>query len=68
MTSCEHVVSIGHLEEAMYWAMLADPELREDSVNLASILRLAISGAAAALPVNVLNRFQERFGVSICEG
>ncbi|RZL77586.1 MAG: long-chain fatty acid--CoA ligase [Rhodococcus sp. (in: high G+C Gram-positive bacteria)] len=51
----------------MYWALLSEVSQREDAIDLGSMLKLAISGGAA-LPVEVLNRFQEVFGVGIREG
>ncbi|NYI80723.1 long-chain acyl-CoA synthetase [Nocardioides panzhihuensis] len=59
-----HRVSVFAGVPTMYWALLpaADP-----AVDLAGMLRLAISGGAA-MPVEVLTRFEKTFGVSIREG
>ncbi len=59
-----HRVSVFAGVPTMYWALLTAPD---SGVDLASMLRLAISGGAA-MPVEVLTRFQETFGVSVREG
>ncbi len=59
-----HRVSVFAGVPTMYWALLT---AADSGVDLASMLRLAISGGAA-MPVEVLTRFQETFGVSVREG
>lgn len=52
----------------MYWDILNHPEV--DSFDLAKIkanMRLGISGGAA-MPVELLKRFEDKFGVTILEG
>jgi len=51
----------------MYWALLDAVDEDVDVRRTAATLRRAISGGAA-LPVEVLTRFSERFGVRILEG
>jgi long-chain acyl-CoA synthetase len=52
----------------MYWALLSCPDTgRVDFDRIAGTLRLAISGGAA-LPMEVLGGFEQRFGVPILEG
>ncbi|WP_213576470.1 long-chain fatty acid--CoA ligase [Rhodococcus sp. USK13] len=52
----------------MYWGLLgALDEHPADIDRIAANMRLAISGGAA-LPVEILTRFAERFGVQILEG
>jgi long-chain acyl-CoA synthetase len=52
----------------MYWALLNHPDAeRYDLEGIARNLRLAVSGGAA-LPVQVLHDFEERFSVPILEG
>jgi len=48
----------------MFMSLLAHPEL--DKYDMSS-LRVAISGGAA-IPAEVLDRFEERFGVAVLEG
>ncbi|WP_433566578.1 long-chain-fatty-acid--CoA ligase [Nocardia sp. CA-151230] len=48
----------------MFWGLL---QTLHDTTEIAPHLRLAISGGAA-LPVEILTRFTERFGVAILEG
>ena len=50
----------------MYWALLTH-EGDHDVARIAANLRTAASGGAS-LPMEVLNRFAERFGVQIAEG
>lgn len=50
----------------MYWALLTH-EGGHDIARIAANLRTAASGGSA-LPLEVLNRFEERFGVNILEG
>jgi long-chain acyl-CoA synthetase len=49
----------------MYWGMLSTPELAGEG-SLSS-LRMAVSGGSA-MPVEVLRKFEERFGVPVLEG
>lgn len=52
----------------MYWAMLNHPQLEKfDLEKIARNLRLANSGGAA-MPVEVMRAFGEKFGVQIIEG
>ncbi|HEY8547375.1 MAG TPA: long-chain fatty acid--CoA ligase [Acidimicrobiales bacterium] len=64
-----HGVSVFAGVPTMYWAML-NADLGEAGVTIEGVtarLRVAISGGAA-LPMEVLTGFQERFGVKILEG
>jgi long-chain acyl-CoA synthetase len=64
-----HQVSVFAGVPTMYWAML-NADLDAAGVDIAGVteaLRIAISGGAA-LPMEVLTAFQERFGVKILEG
>ncbi|RVW07811.1 long-chain fatty acid--CoA ligase [Prescottella agglutinans] len=51
----------------MYWALLGAVDETVDVERIARTLRRAISGGAA-LPVEILTRFEHRFGVQILEG
>lgn len=54
----------------MYWALLGaldSPDCAVDVARIATTIRCAISGGAA-LPVDILTRFADRFGVQILEG
>ncbi|MFF0815721.1 long-chain fatty acid--CoA ligase [Rhodococcus sp. NPDC003318] len=56
----------------MYWALLGAVDSAEaagtvDVARIAATIRRAISGGAA-LPVDILTRFADRFGVQILEG
>src|SRR5690606_24443183 len=52
----------------MYWDLLNYPDAEQfDLKKIASNLRLGVSGGAA-MPVEVLKRFEERFNVPILEG
>jgi len=52
----------------MYWAMLNHPHPEKfDLAKIAHNLRLAVSGGAA-MPVEVMRAFGEKFGVQILEG
>ncbi|MGW0026523.1 long-chain-fatty-acid--CoA ligase [Rhodococcus sp. NPDC003383] len=51
----------------MYWALLGAVDESVDVERIARTLRRAISGGAA-LPVEILTRFAERFGIGILEG
>ncbi|WP_182376001.1 long-chain fatty acid--CoA ligase [Nocardioides sp. WS12] len=59
-----HRVSVFAGVPTMYWALLT---AADSGVDLAGILRLAISGGAA-MPVEVLTRFEKTFRVSVREG
>ena len=63
----EHGVTFFAGVPTMYWALLG---ALDDSVDVAAIarrLRVAVSGGAA-LPVEVHQNFEKRFGVTILEG
>lgn len=51
----------------MYWGLLSALDESVDVDRIAATMRRAISGGAA-LPVEILTRFSERFGVQILEG
>ncbi len=51
----------------MYWGLLNAVDENIDVERIAATMRRAISGGAA-LPVEILSRFAERFGVQILEG
>jgi long-chain acyl-CoA synthetase len=51
----------------MYWGLLSALDESVDVDRIATTMRRAISGGAA-LPVEILTRFSERFGVRILEG
>ena len=51
----------------LYWGLLSALGEKVDVRRMATTLRRAISGGAA-LPVEILTRFSERFGVQILEG
>ncbi|MGX7729106.1 long-chain-fatty-acid--CoA ligase [Rhodococcus sp. 2H158] len=51
----------------MYWGLLGALGDGVDVDRIARSMRLAISGGAA-LPVDILTRFRERFGIDILEG
>jgi long-chain acyl-CoA synthetase len=52
----------------MYWGLLTCENVeRFDLEKIANNMRMAVSGGAA-LPLEVLRRFEERFGVPILEG
>ncbi|MFC4605139.1 long-chain-fatty-acid--CoA ligase [Rhodococcus kronopolitis] len=51
----------------MYWGLLGAVDESVDVRRIAANLRKAISGGAA-LPVEILERFRNRFGVQILEG
>ncbi len=61
----KHQVSVFAGVPTMYWGLLnhEDPDVSDVSANL----RIAVSGGAA-LPVNVLEGFEEKFSVPILEG
>ncbi len=64
-----HGVTIFAGVPTMYMAILhlAGAEERHDLKAIAAKLRLGISGGAA-MPVEVMRRFEERFGIAILEG
>ncbi|EME19165.1 long-chain-fatty-acid--CoA ligase [Rhodococcus triatomae BKS 15-14] len=62
-----HRVTIFAGVPTMYWALLNKTSAGRADVDLAGLLRIAISGAAA-MPVEVLQRFADVFGVEIREG
>ena len=62
-----HGVTIFAGVPTMYWALLAHGGEGHDVEAIAAKLRVAASGGAA-LPLEVLNQFEARFGVSILEG
>ncbi|MFF0636421.1 long-chain fatty acid--CoA ligase [Nocardia sp. NPDC004151] len=51
----------------MYWALLRALDDTVDIDRIAATLRKAVSGGAA-LPVEILTRFAQRFGVPVLEG
>jgi long-chain acyl-CoA synthetase len=51
----------------MYWQLLGALDAEYDVARLAKNMRLAVSGGAA-LPVEVHQEFEEKFGVTILEG
>jgi long-chain acyl-CoA synthetase len=51
----------------MYWALLDAVTDEVDVARIAANLRVALSGGSA-LPVEILKRFRERFGVEVLEG
>ena len=63
----QHSVTLFAGVPTMYWAMLNTTVEGVDPSDLAKTLRVAISGGSA-MPLEVLNGFQDRFGVQILEG
>jgi long-chain acyl-CoA synthetase len=66
----EHQVTLFAGVPTMFWAMLGVDEGRLADIDMAAIaarLRVAVSGGSA-MPLEVLRRFEERFGVQILEG
>ncbi|WP_238487603.1 long-chain-fatty-acid--CoA ligase [Actinoplanes flavus] len=51
----------------MYWGLLGALHEGVDVAEIARHMRVAVSGGAS-LPVEIINQFQERFGVRILEG
>jgi long-chain acyl-CoA synthetase len=51
----------------MYWGLLGALDEGVDVAEIARNMRVAVSGGAA-LPVEIIKQFQERFGVQILEG
>jgi long-chain acyl-CoA synthetase len=64
-----HKVSIFAGVPTMYMALLHLPDAgqRHDLAAIAAKLRIGLSGGAA-MPVEVMSRFEERFGIAILEG
>lgn len=74
--SPEHVLGLMQKEKVtvfagvptMYWGLLSYPDAEKfDAVAIASRLRVNISGGAA-LPLEVLRGFEEKYGAPILEG
>ena len=63
----KHKITIFAGVPTMYWGLLNYKEDKFDYAQIASNLRVAASGGAA-LPVQVLEDFKTRFGVTILEG
>ncbi|WP_341227983.1 long-chain fatty acid--CoA ligase [uncultured Arcticibacterium sp.] len=63
----EHKVSVFAGVPSMYWGLLNYKEENFDYAQIASNLKICVSGGAA-LPVNVLEEFEARFKVDIIEG
>jgi long-chain acyl-CoA synthetase len=63
----DHEVTMFAGVPTMYWAFLHSVDETVDVARIKSRLRLAISGGAA-LPLQILDDFAERFGVGILEG
>ena len=63
----QHQVTLFAGVPTMYWGLLNYQSDRFDPSAITQHLRLAISGGAS-LPVQVLNDFEQRFGVMILEG
>lgn len=63
----EHQVTIFAGVPTMYWALLREADNRDDVAELGSQLKVAMSGGAA-LPVELLKRFETVFGIGVREG
>ncbi len=63
----QHEVTIFAGVPTMYWGLLNYKGEKFDYLKIAKNLRVAASGGAA-LPVQVLHDFKDRFGVNILEG
>ncbi|MDR3655542.1 MAG: long-chain fatty acid--CoA ligase [Mycobacterium sp.] len=63
----DHQVTIFAGVPTMFWALLGEADNRDDIAGLGSQLKIAMSGGAA-LPVELLRRFETVFGVGIREG
>ncbi len=63
----DHQVTVFAGVPTMYWALLGEAANRDDITELGSQLKVAMSGGAA-LPVEILKRFETVFGVEIREG
>ena len=59
--------TIPHSASEMYWALLNALDETVDVERLRGNLRMAVSGGSA-LPVQILQDFQTRFGIGILEG
>ncbi|MUL48239.1 long-chain fatty acid--CoA ligase [Mycobacterium sp. CBMA293] len=62
-----HHVTVFAGVPTMYWALLGEAAHRDDIAELGRQLKVAMSGGAA-LPVELLKRFEAVFGVGIREG
>lgn len=63
----KHRVTVFAGVPTMYWALIAAADQAEHSVDLARLLRIAVSGGAA-MPVELLARFKRVFGIAVREG
>ncbi len=63
----KHNVSVFAGVPTMYWGLLNENSGKFDYESIASNLRICVSGGSA-LPVQVLEDFEKRFGVAILEG
>lgn len=63
----EHRVTVFAGVPTMYWALLGEAGNRDDLTELGSQLKVAMSGGAA-LPVQLLKRFETVFGIGVREG
>ncbi|KAA0082759.1 long-chain fatty acid--CoA ligase [Mycolicibacterium sp. P9-64] len=63
----EHQITVFAGVPTMYWALLGEAGNRDDIAELGSQLKVAISGGAA-LPVELLKRFEAVFGIGVHEG
>jgi len=63
----KHKISLFAGVPTMYWGLLNYKEDKFDYQSISETLRLGMSGGAA-LPVQVLNDFETRFGVPVLEG
>lgn len=63
----KHEITIFAGVPTMYWGLLNYKDPKFDYEKIAANMRVAVSGGAA-LPVQVLNDFKDRFGVNILEG
>ena len=63
----KHEVTIFAGVPTMYWGLLNVKSDKFDYEKIANNLRIALSGGAA-LPIQVLEDFKERFGIPIIEG
>lgn len=63
----DHQVTIFAGVPTMFWALLGEADKRDDVAGLGRQLKIAMSGGAA-LPVELLKRFETVFGVGIREG
>jgi long-chain acyl-CoA synthetase len=63
----KHTVTIFAGVPTMYWGLLNENSGKFDYTSIAANLRMCVSGGSA-LPVQVLEDFEKRFGVPILEG